>query len=150
MTERHRSSAEAAGPFAWMSAMPTPPFWTAFGACAKAAEPVARSAARAQLEMSSLVGTRAKAWAAIPQTLAHCRTPVDLLQAQMAFWQEAGRNYADASQHVLAAWGNAATGGFGTAPAERVERRDFITFPEPKPEPVADDRRHPGDQRRAA
>jgi len=134
--------------FPWMNTLQGPNFWMTFGNTARAAEPVARSAARAQLELSSLVGTRVKAWSEIPSTLARCRTPFDLIQAQVAFWQSAGRDYTDASQRVMSAWSGLIATTTGEASPDKVEPRDYITFPEPSYE--AEDRRNPGQSRRAA
>jgi hypothetical protein len=114
---------------------------------ATAAEPVMRSAARAQLEWSSLVGIRIKAWTAIPEALFRCRTPVDLMQAQMAFWQTAAQDYSAASRHIMAAWASAMPGALGEAGGEQAAPRDFITFPESEDD---EDRRHPGAAGRAA
>ncbi len=147
MTERNRPFEQETSPFPWMSAMQGPNFWMAFGNVARAVEPVARSAARAQLEMSSLVGARAKAWSAIPSTLSRCRTPMDLFQAQVAFWQAAGRDYSETSQRVVSAW-SAVVASASQASSEVVEPRDYITFPEPSGE--TEERRHPGESRRAA
>lgn len=152
MTERNRPSAQDVPPFTssafpWMDAMQGQNFWTAFSTIARAGEPVARSAARAQFEMSSLVGTRVKAWAGIPETLSRCRTPMDLMLAQAAFWQEAGRDYAEASRHVMTAWSGVLGGYRGGVDADQVEPRDYITFPESG---ETEERRHPGASRRAA
>ncbi|MGE0768976.1 MAG: hypothetical protein AB7L90_21245 [Hyphomicrobiaceae bacterium] len=125
-----------------------PGAWALLSQSAAAAEPVVRSAARAQLELSSLVGTRVKAWSAIPETLSRCRTPMDLMQAQMAFWQTAARDYSTASRHVMAAWASAVAGGSGEPLGDKVAPRDFITFPETAD--ATEERRHPGASRRAA
>lgn len=148
MTEWKRPGAPEASPFPWMNTLQGPNFWMTFGSTARAAEPVARSSARAQLELSSLVGTRVKAWSEIPSTLSRCRTPFDLLQAQVAFWQEAGRDYTEATQRVMSAWSGLVAGAKDASSADAVEPRDYITFPEPSQE--AEERRNPGQSRRAA
>jgi hypothetical protein len=148
MTERKRANAPEAFPFPWMNTLQGPNYWMTFGNTARAVEPVARSAARAQLELSSLVGTRVKAWTEIPSTLAQCRTPIDLFQAQVAFWQEAGRNYSETTQRVMSAWSGLVASATDAAKAAAVEPRDYITFPEPSHE--SEERRHPGESRRAA
>jgi hypothetical protein len=107
-----------------------------------------RSAARAQLEVSSLVGTRLKAWTAVPEALSRCRTPVDLMQAQIAFWQSAMHDYSTASRQLMVAWATAVPGAFGGADGEQAAERDFITFPEAADE--NEERRRPGASRRAA
>jgi hypothetical protein len=150
MTDAQRTSAPEGFRAPWMNLWQGPQLWSAFGTCAQAAEPMARSAARAQLELTSLVGIRARAWASIPETMSRCRTPLDLFQAQFAFWQEAGRNYVDASQRMMAAWRSMLPGAFGEALAEHVVPRDYITFPEPKQDEASEERRRPGEGRRAA
>ena len=150
MTDGHPSTTRDDFAFPWMAIWQGPQFWSAYGSCARATEPVVRSAACAQLEVSSLVGHRMKAWAGIPSTLARCRTPVDLFQAQVAFWQEAGRNYMEASQHVMEAWRGVLPAGFAEAVGEAMQARDYITFPEPRADAAAEERRRPGETRRAA
>lgn len=150
MTDAHRTSASDAFSAPWASMWQAPQLWATFGNCARAAEPVARSSACAQLEVTSLIGNRARAWAAIPDTLSRCRTPLDLYQAQFAFWQEAGRDYAETTQRLMLAWRGALPAGFGNAGADGVMPRDYITFPEPKPDAAGEERRRPGEARRAA
>ena len=72
---------------------------------------------------------------------------MDLFQAQVAFWQEAGRDYSQTSQRVVSAW-SAVVASASQASSEVVEPRDYITFPEPSGE--TEERRHPGESRRAA
>jgi hypothetical protein len=129
--------------------MQQPFFWSMFNTCASALEPMARNVARANLEITSLAGQRATAYMAIPQTLAQCRTPFDLIKAQTAFWQEAGRQYASATQRLMATWQAALPFDPARAGAE-AEARDYITFPEPRPDVAAEDRRRAGEARRAA
>ncbi|MDX2155882.1 MAG: phasin family protein [Hyphomicrobiaceae bacterium] len=130
--------------------MPVPAVWTMLGNCVGFVEPLARNAARVNLEVSSLAGQRAMAYVAIPQTLTSCRTPMDVVQAQMAFWQEAGRQYATAGQRIMDAWRQALPANLAKGFPVPGELRDYITFPEPKSDEAAEDRRRPGDTRRAA
>ncbi|MEZ5815844.1 MAG: hypothetical protein R3D44_02025 [Hyphomicrobiaceae bacterium] len=150
MTERHRTSREDKPVFPWAAFMQAPGVWGAVGQTAQTAEPLMRGAARAQLEFSSLVGARMRAWAGIPEALSRCRTPIDLVQAQAAFWQTAARDYGSASRHVMAAWGSMLPGGFRDASSAEVEPRDFITFPEASDSADEPERRRPGASRRAA
>jgi hypothetical protein len=150
MTGKNYSSGKADGPALWPQTPGTEPFWAVFNAYARSAEPIGRSAMKANLEMQSLIGCRAKAWTEIPATLQRCRTPVDLIQAQIAFWQEAGRNYADASRSVATAWQGVVPAVLGSADSGEAEERDYIKFSEPSAESRGDDRRHPGNGRRAA
>ena len=143
MIGTQRSSAPGAAPAAPFAETP----WLTFGAVAGAVAPIARQAARTNLELSSLAAARAKAYMAIPETLSRCRTPFDVLQAQFAFWQDAGRQYAETTERLTSAWRNAAT---PDGQYERVEPRDFIGFPEPKPDMATEASRRPGEGRRAA
>lgn len=147
MTARQHPSTLNLPFFPWAGLVQNPNSWALVRQSAVAVEPVMRSAARAQLECSSLVGTRLKAWAAIPETLARCRTPVDLMQAQVAFWQTAAQDYTATSRQIMAAWTSAVPGA-GEADGDQAEARDFITFPESGDE--TEERRHPGASRRAA
>ncbi|MEZ5854278.1 MAG: hypothetical protein R3D67_05820 [Hyphomicrobiaceae bacterium] len=115
-------------------------FWTGFGQLSRNVEPVTRSATRAAFEMQSLVGQRATAYLEIPQTIANCRTPVDLMTAQVAFWQRAGMQYQDAAKRMIDIWTSAARQTANQA-GERVTPRDYITFPEPKVDQPASARR---------
>lgn len=145
MTETRRTPAAPSSDLGW----PMP--WMAFGAASSALEPVARNTARFNLELSSLVGQRAQAYSRIPETLAQCRTPAEVLQAQMAFWQEAGRQYAATAEHLAQMWRSVSPMPFGATAADAPgEARDFITFPEAKSDTQTDERRQPGGGRRAA
>lgn len=69
----------------------------------------------------------------------------------MAFWQEAGRHYAEAAERVASVWQAAlsvpsAAAVFGGD----AEQRDFITFPEGKADITGNDRNQSGSKRRAA
>ena len=127
-------------------------FSTGFDAQALTAQAAAplKAAARSQLELMSLANRRVQAYMQVPTRLAHCRTPQDLLNEQMAFWRTAAEQYMESSRRITEAWGQALP-GFGpftgrTAPAER----DYINFngsgreasqPATRPEPAAKQRR---------
>ncbi len=114
--------------------------WTGFAQLSRNAEPAARCATRAGYEMQSLIGQRATAYLDIPQTLAGCRTPIDLMTAQIAFWQQAGLQYQEASRRMLDIWTSAAR-QTASQTGEMVTPRDYITFPEPKADEPAAKRR---------
>jgi len=149
MTERQPPSTPMLPFFPWIGFVNSPNNWALMRQSAVAAEPVMRNAARAQLEMSSLVGTRLRAWAAIPETVARCRTPMDLMQAQVAFWQSAARDYSAVTQHVVGAFTSGLPGPMRAADGETGEPRDFLTFPEATVDET-EERRRPGTSRRAA
>lgn len=110
-----------------------PGYWNMFNAYASAMEPALRNAARVNCELSSLAGQRASAYLTIPERVSRCRTPLDLMQAQAAFWQEAQRQYAETTERVMSVWRSASEAALEQA-GNFPEPRDFITFPEPASE----------------
>lgn len=125
-----------------------PPMWATAETVARVIEPPARAMACANLEMSSLVGHRMRAYASIPETLRKCRSPLDVVQAQMAFWQEAGNHYKAATEHILSAWSSILLQSQGAEP-KATGQRDVL-FVSESDAASQGDRRRPGDDRRAA
>jgi hypothetical protein len=99
---------------------------------AKGCEPALKSIGRWNLE---LVGPtrRSQAWLEIPVRLGRCRTPVDVFNEQMKFWQTATADYADGWRRLTAAWGACAM----VPKPNGAETRDYMTFSEPKETSVA-------------
>jgi len=64
----------------------------------------AKAAARCQLETLGLVSRRAQAYLQVPQRLAQCRTPQDVVNEQIAFWNTAQQQYRDSSRKIGEAW----------------------------------------------
>jgi hypothetical protein len=97
---------------------------------AKAVAPMLKCATCANLELASLAGRRAKAYLDIPNEMAQCRGPQDLIAAQARFWQTMLRDYAEYAQRLVTAM--QAFDGQVTA-SENGERgareRDMLTFP---------------------
>jgi hypothetical protein len=91
-------------------------------------EPVLKGIGRWNLELVGLATRRTRAWLEIPQHLGQCKSPTDLLNAQMRFWQSAAADYAEVSHKLAAAIGASAVVPHlnGALP------RDYITFAEPK------------------
>jgi|LNFM01.1.fsa_nt_gb hypothetical protein len=104
----------------------TTPAWALLSQSLAAAEPVVRSATRVNLACSTLVAQRMRAWRDIPATLAACRTPIDLMQAQFAFWQTAARHYTETSQSCASAWQSALPFVAGPGPAMAEHVRDYL------------------------
>ena len=73
-------------------------FFPAFSSC----EPPWKILARMQIETMALMSRRAQAYLELPQTLAQCRTPGDLMTEQVRFSQIAQRQYMAAGEHVYA------------------------------------------------
>ncbi|MBN9276388.1 MAG: phasin family protein [Hyphomicrobium sp.] len=96
---------------------------------ANAVAPMMKCAACANLEFASLVGRRAKAYLDIPNEIAQCRGPQDLVAAQARFWQTMLRDYADYSQRVVTAL-RSFDGEMGSPPgAQGARERDTLVFP---------------------
>lgn len=100
-------------------------------------EPVLKGMARMQLEMISFSSRRAQAYLEIPSRLAAVRTPQDLLNEQMRFWQTAFQQYSEGSRRVMTAMSSMAqTQAFGLADNKTKPRaRDYLTVPEAKEQP---------------
>ena len=73
------------------------------------------------------LGARRRGWRCLPG-LMQCKTPVDLVNEQVRFWQSAAADYTEGSRRLSAAWGACAAMPKlnGTLP------RDYMTFAEPK------------------
>ena len=111
-------------------------YFSGLDAMAKGMGPM-KGFARAQLEMMGLMSRRAQAYMDFPTRLSRCRSPQDLMQEQMLFWQSAMQQYQESSQKIMAAWNQGMTSSMtaapftpiNTAPVARCER-DYIAFPE--------------------
>jgi hypothetical protein len=101
----------------------------------KGYEPALKGAGRWNLELVGLMTRRSREWLELSTRLIACKSPVDVVNANLQFWQTAASQYADASHRLAAAFGacgvmpylNGAWGGDMVA-----RQRDYITFPEPK------------------
>ena len=96
---------------------------------ARAVVPMINGAARANLELVSLAGRRAKAYLDLPAVLAQCRGPQDIFAAQAMFWQSMVRDYAECSQRMVTALREAGGDIATTASKSGVRERDTLTFP---------------------
>ena len=96
---------------------------------AKALAPMIKCATRANCELASLAGRRAKAYLDLPGVFAQCRGPQDVFAAQASFWQAMVRDYAACSQRIVAALQD--LDGEGTAEGGKSagRERDLLTFP---------------------
>jgi len=54
-------------------------------------------------ECMRLVNRRAKAWLSIPACLGRCKTPQDVLNEQVKFWQQMGQDYAEGTREITTA-----------------------------------------------
>lgn len=119
-----------AGPFCNLSQT----YFTGMDWAAKAYEPMFKNAARWQLELMGLGTRRARAWMELPGEVVRCRTPQELAQLNLEYWQTAGQQYAESAQRLAVLGGQIAmpriNGEWAKAAAPG---RDYITFPEPTP-----------------
>ena len=102
-------------------------------AAAQRFEPWVKAVAGSGLELLSLMSQRAQAYLELPTSVGNCRSPQDLVDQQVRFWQTALRQYGESSQRAMNAWVTSMSllGGVLTpfTPAAQPER-DYITFPE--------------------
>ena len=101
-------------------------------AMVKGCEPALKGVGRWNLELIGLATRRSQAWLEIPARLGQCKTPVDVFNEQMRFWQAAVADYADGSGRLAAAWGACAV----LPKLNGAQPRDYIAFTEPQ-EPAA-------------
>lgn len=115
-TTREKTFEAASGPWTNLSTTYCKQLDTAL----KASEPALQALTRVQMEWAQLAMSRARAWAALPSELSHCRAPADFATLQFSFWQEAQRTYAHGWQRILAASSAlAAQGREAAAPKQR-------------------------------
>jgi hypothetical protein len=94
----------------------------------KGYEPAIKGAGRWNLELVGLMARRAQAWFEVPARLGRCKTPADLLNEQVQFWQSAASDYSEGYHRLTAVWGAYAMPKLnGTQ-----QPRDYITFAEPQ------------------
>jgi hypothetical protein len=130
------------GPFAnlWLTYSAT------LDGLAKGCEPAALGLSRYNLELMTLALRRTQAWLERPVRLAGARTPHDVMNEHVRFWQTAGAHYAESSQRLLSALFAAATPPAGARDGDGKAARDYIAVSEVKAAPAA----RPVKDRRAA
>ena len=118
------------------------PFTNFFGmycgnadATAKGLEPYFNGWLRANLEIFSLMSRRAQAYVAIPQRIASCRSPQDVYNEQVRFWQSAMADYSEGSKRIMSAMAACSLVPGQGATDSASSPRDYITFPEPEAAP---------------
>jgi hypothetical protein len=89
--------------------------------------PGLKAIGRFNLEMVALVSRRWQAWLGAPRQFSRCRSPWDIAQEQLRFWQAAVRDYAHSAQRLSATFG-----AFAVMPEHHgAAQRDYITVQEP-------------------
>jgi len=98
----------------------------------QAYDPFVKSVARTQIEMLGFFNRRAQAYMQMPGRLAYCRTPQDLLTAQVQFWRSAYEDYAESTARVTRALTSLGTPNVAELASEGAQAaHDYIAFPEP-------------------
>lgn len=100
-----------------------------------AIEPMLKGMARCQLEAIGFAAKRAQAYMEIPSRLALVRTPQDLMNEQMRFWQTAVQQYQDGSRRIMASVTSMSPHqGFAASNANpKPRRRDYMNLDDPAP-----------------
>lgn len=93
-------------------------------------EQMMRGFTRGQLESQQLLARRAQAYLELPGRMSQCRTPQDLMQEQMRFWQTAFQQYSESSRRILSAWSQPtpAPKTDGRAEERPKQQRDYLSF----------------------
>jgi hypothetical protein len=89
--------------------------------------PAFKAMGRFNLEMLALMSRRWQAWLSAPRQFGRCRSPWDVVEEQVRFWQAAVSDYAQSAQRLSAAFDARAV-----MPEHRgTAQRDYITVQEP-------------------
>jgi len=113
-------------------------------AVAQLFQPLAVGAGRYNLELFGLMTRRTRAWLEVPTRLSQCRTPNDLVNEQLRFWQAAVQDYADGAKRLALAFSSFAAPGLDGRGTVATSTRDYLGFPDAKTtaaEPAKRDRR---------
>jgi hypothetical protein len=101
-------------------------------------EQMMRGYARWQAEVQGLMARRAQAYMELPNRLAQCRTPQDIVQEQQRFWKTCFEQYGQSSQQIMQAFMQMmAMPLVAGLPSEPANRHDYLSFPEPRSNGVA-------------
>lgn len=84
-----------------------------------------KAAVRCQLEVMGYLNRRTQALLQAPTRFSSCRSPQDVLNEQMAFWQTAAEQYAETSRRIADAWAGVSS---GTSAEKSTAVRDYIDF----------------------
>jgi hypothetical protein len=117
-------------------------------AIAQGFEPLYKAIARSNLEFMSLATRRAQAYLDLQSRASRWRSPWDLGNEQMLFWQTMVQDYFESSQRVATTWSTVFPSPQASwGPAKPI--RDFITLPEPREPKSTVLQRKPGERRAA-
>jgi hypothetical protein len=101
-------------------------------AMVKGYEPALKGVGRWNLELIGLMTRRSQAWLGLPARLSQCKSPLDVCNEQMRFWQTAASDFSQASHRLAAAFGACAV----LPHLNGAPQRDYISFPEAKEPPA--------------
>jgi len=107
---------------------PSQVYLSGLDAMVKGCEPALKGVGRWNLEVVGLVTRRSQAWLDVPARLSHCKSPLDVFNEQMRFWQTAAADYSEASHRLAAAFGACAM----MPNLNGAAQRDYIAFADPK------------------
>jgi hypothetical protein len=126
MSAGERSSS-AAGPFVNLSQA----YCNGLDVLAKSSEPLVKGVGRANLEVLGLFTRRTRAWLELPSRLSQCKSPQDLAQEQLRFWQNATLDYTEGAQRLATAFSALAPAGLnGAWNVKAAPSRDYISVQE--------------------
>lgn len=123
MPFRKQFESSGLGPFQHM--MQT--YYGGLDNAAQGYEPVMKGMARMQLEMISFASRRAQAYLEMPSRLASVRTPQDLMNEQMRFWQTAASQYSEGTRRVMTAMTSMAQPPPFDAAKSKASKRDYLS-----------------------
>ena len=106
-------------------------YFSGLEAFGQAYDPFTKGFARAQLEFMGHLNRRAQAYLEIPNRLAQCRTPQDLVNEQVRFWRSAYEDYTASMGRVTEALSSLAMPHLALGD-EAGDGRDYISFSEPE------------------
>jgi hypothetical protein len=87
--------------------------------------PALKAVGRFNLELLTLMSRRWQAWLGAPRQFSGCRSPWDVAQEQLRFWQAAVSDYAQSAQRL-------SFGARAMTPEQHgASQRDYITVQEP-------------------
>lgn len=131
MPFRQQFESSGLGPFQHM--MQT--YYGGLDNAAQGYEPVMKGMARTQLELMSFASRRAQAYLEIPSRLAICRSPQDLMNEQMRFWQTAASQYSEATRRVMTAMSSMAQPQPFADAKSKPAQRDYLSVPDAQQQP---------------
>jgi hypothetical protein len=99
--------------------------------------PALKGIGRFNLELLALISRRWQAWLGAPRHFGQCKSPWDVAQEQLRFWQVAVSDYAQSAQRLTTTFG-----AYAVPPEHQgAAQRDYITVQEPAPAAKRSDRK---------